>query len=125
MKNEKIERMNDKALDIMADIFEPMCELMKDKEYSKLYFTDYKKATAYACKTHKKEMIAIAAAIEETPVEDYVVNPFTLPVKIMATMGAYHAVAKDLFTSQVQSTEEASSGPATENTEVAVQPINS
>jgi hypothetical protein len=119
------DNMNDKALDIMADIFEPMCELMKDKEYATLYFSDYTKAVAYACKHHKKEMIEIAAAIEGVPADEYIVNPFALPIKLVATMGAYNKITRDLFTSQGQNMEETSSGSATENTEAVVQPIDS
>ena len=119
------EKTNEKSLEIMAEIFEPMCNLMMDKEFAKLYVKDLKKAFAYACKNNKKEVIEIAAALEGVPADKYVVNPFILPINLMAAIGAYAKLSKDLFTSQVQSTEETSSGPATENTEVVVQPINS
>ena len=120
-----IKETNDKSMEILADIFEPMCNLMMDNEFAKLYVTDIKKAFAYACKANKKEVIEIAATLEGKTVDEYVVNPFTLPITLMATIGAYAKMSKDLFPSQAQSTEETSSGSATENTEVIVQPIGS
>ena len=120
-----IEQTNEKALELMADIFEPLCTLMRDPEFAKLYSTNLQKAISYGCKEHKKEMIEIAAAIEGTPIDQYVVNPFVLPVKLMAVIGGYVKLSKDLFSSQAQSLEETSSGSATENTEVAEQPTNS
>ena len=120
-----LDETNEKSLEIMANIFEPMCTLMMDKEFAQLYITDLKKAFAYACKANKKEVIEIAAALEGVPVDKYVVNPFLLPINIMASIGAYAKLSKDLFSSQGQNTEEASSGSATENTEVIVQPIGS
>lgn len=117
--------MNEKSLEITAEIFEPMCDLMMDKEFAKLYVTDLKKAMAYACKAHKEEVIKIASALEGTTPDKYVVNPFLLPINLIATIGAYAKMAKDLFPSQARSTEETSSGSATENTEVIDQQTDS
>lgn len=120
-----LDETNEKSLEIMANIFEPMCTLMMDKEFAQLYIKDLKKAFAYACKANKKEVIEIAAALEGVPVDKYVVNPFLLPINLMASIGAYAKLSKDLFSLQGQNTEETSSGSATENTEVIVQPIGS
>lgn len=125
MDVKKIAETNDKSMDLAAEIFSPMCDLMIDPEFAKLYVKDLRGAMSYACKHHKEEIKTIMAAIAGVPVEKYVVNPFTLPIEIMSVIGAYTKMTRDLFTSQVQSTEEASSGSAMENTEVVVQPINS
>jgi len=110
-------QMNDKALDIMADIFDPFCDLLADKEFNTLFLTDFKKAVSYACKNHKDKVVEIAAAIDGIPVEEYKVNPFILPIKLMMVIGAYTKETRDLFPSQSQSMDETSSGSAMANTE--------
>lgn len=125
MADLNLNEFNEKSLDILADIFDPYTELMKDKEFVRLFSSNTKEAIKYACKEHKKEVIEIAAVLNGVPVEEYVVNPFTLPVTLYATIGTYSKINADLFTSQTQNSEDASSGSATENTGASVQPINS
>lgn len=114
-------QVNDKSLEIVADIWDPYCALMRDTEFTKLYTTNLSEAIKYACRKHKEEVIEIAAVLEGKKVEDYVVNPFRLPVILLTAIGTYSQINKDLFTSQGQNTEEASSGSATVNTEAKEQ----
>ena len=124
MAEVNLNEFNDKSLDILADIFDPYTELMKDAEFVKLFSTNTYEAIKYACKAHKKEVIKIAAVLNGVPEEEYVVNPFTLPITLFATIGAYSKINASLFTSYARNTEEASSGSATENTEASDQPKN-
>lgn len=113
---------NEQSLDILAAIFDPYTELMKDAEFVKLFTSNAYEAIKYACIKHKKEVIEIGAALSGVPVEEYVVNPFTLPITLFTTIGAYSKINASLFTSQAQSKEDASSGSAMVNTEANDQP---
>ena len=117
MSDINLEKLNDKSLEILADIWDPYFALMQDKEFVKLYTTSITEAIKYACKNHQKEVIEIA--------EEYIVNPFKLPITLLTAIGTYSTINNDLFTSQDQNTEVASSGPATENTEADVQQSDS
>lgn len=116
---------NEQSLELLATIFDPYTSLMKDSEFVKLFSTNMYEAIKYACREHKKEVIEIAAALNGVPVEEYVVNPFTLPVQLFTTIGAYSKINASLFTSQAQNSEEASSGSAMGNTEAEEQPTDS
>ena len=121
MADINLETMNERSLEILADILDPYFELMKDKEFTKLYMSNVAEAIKYACRHHQKETIEIAAVLSGKSVDEYVVNPFTLPITLLSAIGAYSQINKDLFTSQVQNTEDASSGSAMESTEAIEQ----
>lgn len=125
MADNKLDELNAKSCEIMAEIFTPLSELMKDKEFAKLYVSNIQNAFIYAFKNHPKETVQIAAALEGKNPDDYIVNPFRVPVIIWTAFGMYSKVGADLFTSQAQNSEEASSGSATENTEASEQSENS
>lgn len=120
-----INEINDKSMEVLESIIDPFFELLKDKEFAKLYITNATDAVKYACKVHPKEAIAIAAGLKGQSVDEYVVDPFLMPLTILTAMAAYKKMADSLFSSQIQSMDETSSGSATENTEAVVQPINS
>lgn len=121
MADINLEQVNDKSLEIMADIWDPYCALMRDKKFTELFSKNLSEAIKYACKKHQSEVIQIAAVLEGKTVEEYIVNPFKLPITLMAAIGTYSKINKDLFTSQDQNMEDASSGPAMVNTEAAEQ----
>lgn len=125
MADINLEQVNDKSLEILADIIDPYFELMKDKEFTKLYMSNITEAIKYACKNHQKEVIEIAAVLSGKPVDEYVVNPFTLPITLLSAIGAYSQINKDLFTSQARKPGEASSGSAMVNTEAKEQQSDS
>jgi len=125
MADINLEQMNDKSLEILADIWDPYFSLMKDKKFLNLYTSNLQEAIKYACKNHQKEVIEIAAVLEGKKVEEYVVNPFKLPIVLLTAIGTYSKINKDLFISQDQSKEIASSGPATESIEAEEQPKDS
>lgn len=123
--NDLRKQLNDKSLDIMADILDPYFELMKDPEFTKLFISNTMEAVKYACRHHKKETIQIAAILSEKSEDEFVVNPFAVPIVLISAIGMYSEAGQDLFISQVQSSEEASSGSAMENTEASEQSENS
>jgi len=123
--NDLRKQLNDKSLDIMADILDPYFELMKDPEFTKLFISNTMEAVKYACRHHKKETIQIAAILSEKSEDEFVVNPFAVPIVLVSAIGMYSQAGQDLFISQVQNTEEASSGSAMENTEASEQSENS
>ncbi len=125
MADFNLEQTNEKSLEILADILDPYFELMKDKEFVKLYMNNVLEAIKYACKNHQKEVIEIAAVLEGKNPDEYVVNPFKLPFTLISAIGMYSKINKDLFTSQAQSKDDASSGSATVNTEAKEQQSDS
>lgn len=129
MADINLEQMNDNSLEILADLWDPYLSLMNDKEFTKLYMTNIQAAIKYACKNHKEEVIEIAAVLEGKKEAfdkgEYIVNPFKLPIVLLSAIGTYSKINKDLFISQAQSKEEASSGSAMVNTEANEQPEDS
>lgn len=114
--------VNDKSLDLLVEIADPYFELLKDKEFTRLYMTNVLEAIKYACREHKTEVVKLGAALEGKTVDEYVVNPFTLPLKLVSAIGLYSKISADLFTSAAQNSEGVSSGSASENTEAPEQP---
>ena len=125
MSEINLNELNDRSLDILADILDPYFELMKDPQFTKLYMSNITEAIKYACRTHKKETVQIAAILSGKKEEEYVVNPFTTPIVLLTAIGTYSKINKDLFISQDQSKAAASYGPAMENTEADEQQTNS
>lgn len=89
---------NEKALDVLAEIIEPITEIVSDEEV-KACIKEKKKirGIAKAIKNHKKEIIYILAVLDDEPVETYEVNLATLPFKIMEILS--DEVLNDFFTS--------------------------
>ena len=111
------------ALDVLADIIEPLTLVMADDEIQKLAKAKAPvlKFVKPALKNHKKEIIEILARIENEPIDEYKekVSVFTLPVQILDLLN--EPEVQKLFQSQAQIpvTPLASSTPAMENTEAA------
>lgn len=112
----------EEAIELMADIIEPMVALIGDAEVQKLAKAGEKAPVKYVkpmLKGHSKEVIEILARIEGEPVETYgeKVNPLTLPIQLLALIN--DPQVRSLFTLQGQTavTSLASFGSATENTE--------
>lgn len=108
----------EEAIDLLADIMEPLALILADSEIQKLVKSrsPYIKYVKVALKNHKKEVIEILAMIEGVPFEEYVktVTFLTLPTHVMAVIN--DPQMKSLFTLQGQKMESTSSGPASEGT---------
>lgn len=111
----------EEALDVLADIFEPLAFICADEEIQKLRETP-KPMMAYIkpiLKNRKKEIIQILARLNNQTEEEYreQLSLVTLPMQIMDFIN--DPEIQKLFFSQSQNPAEplASSGSVTENTE--------
>lgn len=113
-----LEYENEEALDLLADIIEPAVEIFGDKAISEAWHSGKRtKAIAVAIKSHKKSVIAILAALDGVPVEQYKCNILTLPTTLMTLLNDAELLA--FFKSQVQNADWIASTPVTESTEAA------
>ncbi len=113
-----MERTNEERLDFLADMMEPAAEIFSDPELQKILNSGGAplKAVKPAIKNHKAACIAIFAALEETPVEEYrVPAPGAFFLKVLGLFSKPEIQA--LFISQSPKSDSASSGSATANTE--------
>lgn len=114
------EYKDEQALDLLADLFEPVTEILSDEDVRTAAEKGNKaKAISVAIKNHKDSVIAILAILDGVPKEDYHCNVFTLPLKLIELISdpAIH----QLFTFAGQREEPLASGSHTENIEAAEQ----
>ena len=112
----------EEALDVLADIIEPLANIITDEEIQALAKDDKTPILAMvkpAIKNHKKDLIEVLARLENVSVEEYreTMNLITLPKQVLELLN--DPEVQDLFFSQEQSgvTSLTSSSSATENTE--------
>lgn len=107
---------DEKALEVLADLIEPAAEIMADKAIKEAYEAkNAAHAISVAIKNHKRAVISILATLDGTPVEEYHVNVFTLPAKLLEILNDPELTR--LFTLQGQTGDAKSSGSASEKTE--------
>jgi hypothetical protein len=104
------------ALDVLADLLDPISEIVSDKEIATIIKSKMPKVKIIkpAIKNHKKAVIQALALLDGVPPEEYEVNLLTLPLKILEILN--DPMIEELFSSQSQTMGSASSGSATENT---------
>lgn len=111
----------EEALDLIADLMEPVSKILEDKEFQKQVEggdnAGMLKAAKILLKHHKRECIEILARIDGIPFEQYNPTVFTLTKKVVELLGDKEV--QELFTSQGQIEEAANFGSATENIEDA------
>ena len=117
----------EEALDVLADIIEPITFILADKDIQKMKEEAEKNKKPLpmisyvkpAIKNHKAEIIQILARLENQTPEEYkeTLSLATLPVQVLEFIN--DPEIQKLFISQSQTLTEASasSGSATENTE--------
>ena len=112
-------RTNEEQLELFADLLEPVGEIITDKAVSeKLTAGKMGAAIKVAIKAHTQAVIALLAAMDGVPVEEYVVpGPLGMMKKLIDLLN--NPEIKDLFIGQGQATAAASSGSAMVNTEAA------
>ena len=78
----------EEALDVLAEILEPITEIANDEEVKAGFETNVAKSVSVALKKYKKEIIEIFAAINGTSVEDTLeeINILALPAYIVETL---------------------------------------
>lgn len=78
----------EEALDVLAEILEPITEIANDEEVKAGFETNVAKSVSVALKKYKKEIIEIFAAINGTSVEDTLeeIDILALPAYIVETL---------------------------------------
>ena len=111
----KRELTNEESLELFADLVEPVGEILFDEEVRKaLTDNNALKAIRIAIKRHKRRIVETMALIDGIPVDEYKVNVWTLPKKIMELVNTPEF--SELFMSAGQTNAVDVSGSATENT---------
>lgn len=111
------------AIDVLADIIEPITKILQDDAVIKLWKQDNKTvsdAVKTILKGHKHEVVEILAAMERKTYDEYLpeVTVLSLPIKLLEILNDKEFM--DFFTSQVKTISAVSFGDATENTDEAV-----
>lgn len=104
------------ALDLLAELIEPVASILADNDISALQKdgASIAKIASAAIKGHKEEVLRIMAALDGVPFEEYHCNILTLPKRLIEILND-----KDLqnfFSSQGQTEEPNSSGSASATT---------
>ena len=108
---------NEDALDLLADIIEPASEIMSDQKVVQAFKSG--KPTMFAVaeilRNHKRSVIEIIAAMHKEDPDKVKFNTVTLTNDVLEILN--DPQIEQVFSSQSQTSEKASSGSATANTE--------
>lgn len=105
-----------RALTVLADLIDPMSEIIQDEQFKALLKTKEKaKIAKYLLTNHNTNVIKVLALINGEDPATYEPSLLSLPLMLIELMNDPDVI--NLFGSQDQTTESASSGPAMENTE--------
>ena len=112
----KLDVRGEEALEIFADLLEPLSKILSDAEVTSAYRAgNNMKAIQVAIKRHKKEVIYCLAVLDGEDPETYAPGIFTLPIKVLKLLNSPEFA--DLFTLQGQKKQSVSSGSATADTQ--------
>lgn len=109
------ELTNEEALDLFADILEPLGEILGDTAVADAFREKRIKGVKVAIKAHKKAVIELLALMDGENPESYKVGVWTLPIKLLQLFN--QPEFNELFTLQSRTSGGGSSGSATVNTE--------
>lgn len=113
MKFEELK--NEQAIEVLADMFDPIVEIASDDAIKSAARSDNKiLVIKLMLKNHARSIFELMAALDGAPVEEYECNVLTLPTKLMELFNKPEF--SFLFPSQSQKVEKTYSGSATENT---------
>lgn len=106
----------DQALDVLADIIDPACEIISDKEIEEVYRSKKPKLliVKLAIKNHKKAIITILALLNGEDPETFEPSLLTLPKMVLDLVN--DPELDELFQSQGMTMLSESSFSATETT---------
>lgn len=98
----------ERALDVLADMIEPVAEIMTDKEIVDILQSGKApaKAIKLSLKNHKKAVIAMLAAIDGEDPETYQPSLFVLPKRLLDLLN--DPELQRLFSSQDSTSDEIS-----------------
>ena len=105
------EYKDEEALDLLANIMEPVTEIIIDKEVVKKFRKNKLSGITHAIKHHKRAVFECLAALNGVDVKDYHCNIISLPKAILEVINDKELI--DFFGSQSQEMDEESSGSAT------------
>ena len=106
---------NEKAIELLADMFDPITEIATDAEVVSAARSSNKIEMAKRIlKGHSRAVFELMALSEGVPADEYECDILTLPVKLVELFN--RPEFNFLFQSQGQKTGETSFGSATENT---------
>lgn len=106
---------NEEALDLLADILEPVAHIFADKEFVEKIQGNKMSAIQHVMRNHKTDVLSILASLEGVPVEEYKCTVLTLPITLLNILNDPDLL--DFFRSQGLKIDEESSGSAMENIE--------
>ena len=111
----------EKALDVVADLIDPVADIMSDKRIRPLLETgkpaDRIQAIKIGIKDHKQAGTTMLAILNDEDPKTYEPSVLTLPLQLLALLNDPEVQA--LFGSQAQTSDGISSMPAQENIEEA------
>ena len=111
---------NEEALDVLADLLDPIAELSRDKKITEPNVDENGKTipktklemAQVAIKRHKRAVLRILAILDGVPLKEYSVNLIQLPLKVYELLNDEDMMA--FFQSQGLTLSDAFSGSATE-----------
>lgn len=106
---------NEEALDLLADILEPVAHIFADKDFVAQIQTNKMSAIQHVIRNHKSDVLTIMARLEGVPVDEYQCTIFTLPLTLLEIMNDPDLL--DFFKSQGLKINEESFGSAMESIE--------
>lgn len=89
---------NEDALDLLADILEPVAHIFADKEFVEQMQVNKMSAIQHVIRNHKRDVLTIMARLEGVSVEEYQCTIFTLPMALLEMMNDPDLI--DFFKSQ-------------------------
>lgn len=101
------------ALDLLADIIEPVTNIIGDEDVRTAFNETRLKGISLAIKRHKSDVLSVLARLEGVPVEEYHCNVFTLPGRILELLSDDELLGFFSEQERIANTENAS-GPAME-----------
>lgn len=108
---------NEDAVEVLADMFEPAAVICADQILQAMVKNNKPPImiATHILKNYPKQIVAIFAASEHTPVSEYHITIPKMIQKLLALVNDKEM--KSFFTSQAQMAEPMHSGEPTENTE--------
>ena len=121
------EIQNEDALDVLAELLDPIAELSKDKEIRRPNKNEKGEdvpknkleMVQIAIRKHKRAVLKILATLDGVPLEEYNINLIQIPLKVYELLNDEDMMA--FFQSQGLNLSDAFSGSATENIEAIEQ----
>ena len=108
---------NEQAIEVLADMFDPIIEIASDEKIVSAARGNNKVLMVkHILKDHARAVFELMALSDGVPVDEYECDFLTLPVKLLDLFN--RPELGFLFQSQGQKMDETSFGSATENTEV-------